>query len=131
MPWVEVFTVLVIAHLVGDFLLQTEWQATNKHGGLGGDPVKRRALIMHILTYAIPFVPAFIWVADEETAGNAIAAAVIVLGTHLVQDDGRALTWYVLRVKKTSAAFGSVLWVAIDQSLHIAWLFAAALVAVA
>src|SRR3712207_7655677 len=32
---------LVVSHLFGDFILQTEFQATNKHGGLGRDPVKR------------------------------------------------------------------------------------------
>jgi hypothetical protein len=27
MPWVEVFVVFFVSHLVGDFALQTEWQA--------------------------------------------------------------------------------------------------------
>jgi len=34
--WVEVFAVFVVSHLVGDFLIQTEWQASHKLGGLGG-----------------------------------------------------------------------------------------------
>ena len=29
MPWVEVFAVFIVAHLAGDFLLQTDWQAPN------------------------------------------------------------------------------------------------------
>ena len=37
--------VFVISHLVGDFLLQTDFQARYKHGGLGRDPVARRALL--------------------------------------------------------------------------------------
>jgi hypothetical protein len=129
MPWVDFFAVLLVAHLLGDFLLQTEWQALNKHGGLGHDPVKRKALAMHIATYAIPFVPAFIWIADEETVGGAVACAAVVLGTHFVQDDGRVLVWYVRQIKKTTAPFGSALWIAIDQSCHVAFLFAAALLA--
>ena len=27
MPWVEVFAAFVVCHLVGDYLLQTDWQA--------------------------------------------------------------------------------------------------------
>jgi hypothetical protein len=47
-PWVEVFAVVLVSHAVGDFLLQTEWQATHKRGGLGQDPVRRRALLAHV-----------------------------------------------------------------------------------
>ena len=50
MPWVEIFAVLVVSHLAGDFLLQTEWQATHKRAGLGRDPVRRRALVAHAAT---------------------------------------------------------------------------------
>ena len=63
MPWVEVFAVFVVSHLAGDYLLQTDWQAENKRGGLGGDPVARRALLSHVTTYTLAFVPAFIWLA--------------------------------------------------------------------
>jgi len=129
--WVEIFAVLLVAHLMGDFILQTEWQALNKHGGLGRDPVKRRALIAHVATYAIPFLPAFYWIGHHHGAGSAGACAAVTLGTHLVQDDARALVWYVRRVKKTTAPFGSPLWMSIDQSLHIGFLFAAALLATA
>jgi hypothetical protein len=27
MPWVEIFAVFVVSHLVGDYLIQTDWQA--------------------------------------------------------------------------------------------------------
>jgi hypothetical protein len=129
MPWVEIFAVLLVAHLVGDFLLQTEWQATNKFGGLGRDPVKRRALVMHVLTYSVPFVPAIVWLADHESAGATVACAAVVVGTHFVQDDGRLLATYMRDVKKTNAEFGSPLWMSVDQSCHIAFLFCAALLA--
>ena len=41
MSWVEVFAVLMVSHLAGDFLLQTEWQATHKFGGLAPRPGRR------------------------------------------------------------------------------------------
>src|SRR5256885_184688 len=46
MAWVEVFSAFVVCHLVGDYLLQTDRQACHKHGGLGADPVARRALLV-------------------------------------------------------------------------------------
>jgi hypothetical protein len=49
--WVEVFAVFGVCHLAGDFILQTEWQATRKFGGLGSDGSARRALLAHTATY--------------------------------------------------------------------------------
>ena len=42
--WVSVFAGFLVAHMVGDYLLQTDWQARHKRRGLAGDPVSRRAL---------------------------------------------------------------------------------------
>jgi len=129
MEWNEVLLVLLVCHCTGDFLLQTEFQATQKFGGLGRDRVRRHALCCHVATYAIPFVPALAWIADEVGAGRAAAVAAVVLLTHLVQDDGRLLARYVRRVKHTEASFGSPLWVTIDQSAHLLFLFGAGLLA--
>ena len=65
MAWVEVFVVFLVCHQVGDYLLQTDWQATNKRGGLGADPVARRALASHVFSYTLAFTPAFVWLAGE------------------------------------------------------------------
>jgi hypothetical protein len=129
MSWVEVFAVLLVCHLVGDFLLQTEWQATTKHGGLGRDRERRAALFSHVATYSLPFVPALVWIAHERDAAHAALVALVALGTHLVQDDGRLLVAYVRKVKHTTTPFGSPLWMAIDQSFHVGILFGAALLA--
>ena len=64
MPWVEIFEVFFVSHLLGDYLLQTEWQAVNKRGGLTGTPVQRRALFSHIATYTLAYVPSLIWLWD-------------------------------------------------------------------
>jgi len=77
--WVEVFIVYLVCHAVGDFLLQTEFQATRKAGGLGSDPVARRALFSHLFTYSLCFIPAFIWVADKES-GRRLVATIAVVG---------------------------------------------------
>ena len=36
MNWVSVLAVFLVAHMVGDYLFQTDWQARNKRGGLSG-----------------------------------------------------------------------------------------------
>jgi hypothetical protein len=129
--WVEVFTVYLVCHCVGDFLLQTEFQATRKAGGLGRDPVARRALFSHLFTYTLTFVPAFIWIASNQPAGRLIASIAIVTLTHLVQDDRRLLYRYTIAVKKADPPPDHPLWIFIDQSAHLLWLFSAALAAAA
>ena len=129
--WTAAFLVLFVAHVAGDFLLQTEFQATRKVGGLGSDPDARKALLSHLLTYSVPMAVPLVWFAIAESPLRAVAAVAISLGTHLVQDDGRLLRRWVLRVKHTDAAYGTPLWIAVDQSAHLVWLFVAALVAAA
>ena len=98
MPWVEVFAVFLVCHLIGDFVLQTDWQARNKHGGLGRNPVARRALLAHVALYTLAFVPALVWLTDSIGAGIAGVAALIAF-PHLVQDDGRLLEAYLRTIK--------------------------------
>src|ERR1700742_1464862 len=86
--------------MVGDYLLQTDWQARNKRGGLGADRVARRALISHVTTYTLAFVPAFIWIADELDPVWALVSAVLVFVPHLLIDDGRLVALYLARVKR-------------------------------
>ena len=129
MAWVEVFALFIVSHLVGDYLLQTERQATNKRGGLGRDPVKRRALVSHIFSYTLAFVPVFIWLGDEL---DALAVAGVVAGValpHLVQDDGRLLSRYMDVVKKAPAAENASVMAAVDQSFHVLTLLLLALAA--
>jgi hypothetical protein len=127
-PWVEIFAVFAVCHLVGDFALQTEWQAQHKHGGLGPDPIARRALVTHVSTYALAFVPAFVWLWDSLGAGT-LAVAAVIAGTHLIQDDGRLVDAYMRLVKHTTRADRPLVAVAVDQTFHGLLLFAVALVA--
>lgn len=121
---------LVVCHAVGDFLLQTDWQARNKQGGLGNDPLRRRALFSHVATYTLALVPALIWIGLEYDLLRAIAIGIIVAVPHLVQDDGRLLDAYMAKVKGL-AQTSPGLRVAVDQSFHLVFLLGAALLAVA
>jgi hypothetical protein len=127
--WEAVFAVFLVCHLAGDFIFQTEWQALNKHGGLSRNPVARRALFAHTTVYTLVFVPAIAWIATQESAA-AIALLPVVFLPHLIQDDSRALIAWNRRVKYTTMPPGDPVYMAIDQSFHVAFLFATALLAV-
>jgi len=127
-PWVEIFAVFVVSHAAGDYILQTDWQATNKRGGLSADPVARRALFSHVTTYTLAFVPAGIWLADDMSPLGLLALAAGIFVPHVVQDDGRLLTTYITRVKGPGAASTPAVYRSVDQSFHLLTLFATALV---
>jgi hypothetical protein len=127
-PWVEIFAVLLVSHVVGDFLIQTNWQATHKREGLGSDPERRRALVSHTISYSLCFAPALAWLAGDLGADGTAALAAGVFIPHLVQDDGRLLSSYVRTVKHTEPAPG-MLMLAVDQSFHLLVLFGLAVAA--
>ena len=132
MSWVEIFAVFVVSHALGDYLLQTDWQATHKRGGLGRDRNARMALLSHVASYTFAFVPAGIWLASDE-GGNlgALGLALLAVGIyvpHMVQDDGRLLSAYIKRVKGLGAASQREVFTAVDQSFHLIILFCTALV---
>lgn len=130
MNWGEVFAVFVVCHLVGDFLLQTDWQASHKENGLGPQREHRRALVAHVITYMVAFVPALIWIGLETDALWAMAIGLVIAVPHLVQDDRRLLDAYMRKVKGLSDSSPG-LRIAVDQAFHVVFLFATALLAVA
>lgn len=127
MSWVSVLAGFLVAHMVGDYLLQTDWQARHKRGGLSGDPVARKALISHVTSYTLAFLPAFIWIGVELDVAWAIVAVILVYVPHLLIDDGRLVAFYLLRVKRADG-LNLGLAASVDQSFHVLSLFLAAVV---
>jgi hypothetical protein len=125
--WTEVFLVFLVSHAVGDYLLQTDWQALNKRGGLGPNREARRALFSHVFTYTLAYVPALVWIADERGAEWGFIFFPIIFIPHLIQDDGRLLMAYMRSVKQNKGTENPVLVMAVDQSLHMVALFLTAL----
>jgi hypothetical protein len=125
--WVSVLAGFLVAHMVGDYLLQTDWQARHKRGGLSGDPVARKALVSHVTTYTLAFLPAFIWIGVELDVVWAVAAAILVYVPHLLIDDGRLVAFYLHRVKRVDG-LNLGLAASVDQSFHVLSLFLAAMV---
>jgi hypothetical protein len=124
--WVSVFTAFLVAHMVGDYLFQTDWQARHKRGGLSGDRLAFRALVSHVTTYTLAFVPALIWIADQLDAGWALLSAALIFIPHLVLDDGRFVRAYLTNVKRAEG-FDLGLAASVDQSFHVLSLFLVAL----
>ena len=125
MSWVSVFASFLVAHMVGDYLLQTDWQARHKRGGLSGG-VAMRALVAHVTTYTLAFAPALIWIGDELSPGWALLAAALIFLPHLLVDDGRIVRFYLANVKRADR-FDSGLAAQVDQSFHVLSLFLVAI----
>jgi Protein of unknown function (DUF3307) len=129
MTWGEVFLVLLVSHVAGDFLLQTEWQALNKRGGLGRSRESRRALRNHAVTYTAAFLPGLLWIATQRDDALAVLLALLITIPHVIVDDGRLLAGWMRAVKHVpDPAPGLVIMV--DQSFHIVLLLPVALLAV-
>jgi len=127
-PWAEVFCAFLVSHLVGDYLFQTDFQALNKRNGLAGDAVARRALLTHTASYTSAFLPALIWLATDLGWTTVAVAAAIAL-PHFVQDDGRLVNMWMVRVKHTNPEALPIVRLALDQSFHIVALCVLAVVA--
>ena len=77
----------LVAHLVGDFLLQTDWMAQNK---------KRSSFVctVHVMAYMVPFL--FLNLAWWQLA--------IIAAQHWIQDKTNFVTWYMQAVGKAEFA---------------------------
>jgi hypothetical protein len=127
--WPAVLLGLLASHLAGDFLVQTEWQAVNKAGGLR-ESRSRKALLAHVVAYTGSFAPALVWIGRRTTFGRALMVGAAVAVPHLLVDDGRLVDVWVREVKRASQPPPG-LTIAVDQSFHVICLLGAALLAVA
>jgi hypothetical protein len=129
MSWPAALLALLVSHLVGDFLLQTEPQALGKLNGLA-DSRGRRALLHHLTYYMVAFIPALVWIGAETSVTRAVAVAALVAVPHLLIDDGWIVGFWLREVKRApNADLG--LRIAVDQTFHVVCLLGAALIAAA
>jgi hypothetical protein len=125
--WSSALLALLVSHVVGDVLLQTEWQAVSKVQGLS-DAAGRRALVAHVTTYTLAFVPALAWIGRDRGRRGAVAIGAMVAVPHLLVDDGRLVRAWLRDVKRAPEP-SPALSIAVDQSFHLVCLSAAAVVA--
>ncbi|HEX4109919.1 MAG TPA: DUF3307 domain-containing protein [Solirubrobacteraceae bacterium] len=117
LSWVQMFVLLLVSHLVGDYLLQTDWQALHKRGGLvSGDPQARRALVTHVCTYTIAFLPALL--ADKLDV-QLLWAIPAIFVPHLIQDDGTLIARYMTAVKGLRPSENLPVAADVDQTFHV------------
>jgi len=125
MSWVEIFAAFAVSHLVGDYLLQTDWQARHKRCGLArGAGVARRSLFTHVLVYTLAFVPAVLIYATGAQPAWVIPLIAI---PHLIQDDGRLLQLYMKDVKGLDPQVNLPVSIMVDQTFHLLALLGLAL----
>jgi hypothetical protein len=129
MTWAAVYVVLLVSHIAGDFLFQTEWQALNTRRGLGRSAEARRALRNHALTYTVAYVPGLVWIATERGDALPILLALLVTLPHMIVDDGRLLRSWMHAVKHSPDPAPGLL-IMVDQSWHLVLLLPVALLAV-
>lgn len=128
MSWSAALLALLVSHVEGDILLQTDWQAQNKAGGLGDEKLARRALCRHLATYTMAFVPALLWIGKDRGVGRAASVGGLVAVSHVIIDDGRLVHAWTRQVKHATEPPAGLL-IAVDQSFHLLSLVGAALVA--
>jgi hypothetical protein len=109
-----VFLVLLSSHLVGDWVIQSDWQATNKTRSWA-------ALAAHVGRYhfvmgLLLLVPV---VRDGWPAGKALAVLAVSAATHALIDR----RWPVRALMRVagSPGFATIEWgvIAVDQALHL------------
>jgi hypothetical protein len=127
MSWPPVFAALLVCHLAGDLLLQTEWQALTKVRGLG-DPEGRRALVWHAVTYTLPFLPVLIWIGADRGLARALLVTLVIAVPHVLVDDGHLVAVWMRQVKHSPDPAPS-LRLMVDQSFHVVCLLGAAMLA--
>lgn len=107
-----VFELLILSHLVGDFLVQTEFEALNKALG----KFFNRALLVHCLKYTLCFAP-FFW-----NIGSGYFWLLLIFSSHMVLDRRWLIIWWRHYVNRNSPkSIENTFWltVVVDQIFHI------------
>lgn len=108
----ELFFGMIFAHMVADWMLQTEYQATGK--------VKGRffnvASVSHGMTHVVCYAVALWW-------NNAPLVWVVpVFVSHVFIDRRWPVVWWIIHVQRTQPSTVKALWwlvIAVDQVLHL------------
>jgi Protein of unknown function (DUF3307) len=110
----DVFLILLVSHLLGDWVLQSDWQATNK-------PQRWAALTAHVASYHLSMgllllIPIL---RDGWPAWKGLVILTVSAGTHALVDR----RWPVRALLRATASpgFATVEWgvIAVDQAVHL------------
>ncbi|MCQ1529517.1 DUF3307 domain-containing protein [Lutispora saccharofermentans] len=106
----NMFLYLIVGHIVGDFLLQTNWQVENKNR-------ISIALIIHSLVYVI-----VAYLFSLIAGGLSLISIAVICFSHALLDKGDIVNWWLKKVKKEQTDNVQMRFL-VDQSLHVLVLF--------
>jgi len=108
---VEIFLYLFFAHLIGDWIIQTYWMATEKSKHL-------IPLLAHVVSYHI-FTLGALYLAGVDPT-KAIGATLFLAFTHAILDNRRFEIWWLRMIKKVKDEEIPIwLLLGVDQSFHL------------
>jgi len=103
LPW-------IIAHFIGDYLLQNDWMAQNK---------KRSSLVctIHVTLYCVPFL----------FSDVSFVSLILIYAQHWIQDRTKFISWYCRRfgifqseLKTSALPWGHFI---VDNVFHVIWVW--------
>lgn len=100
----------IYAHLIGDYLIQTDWMAQNKKSS----PVH---CLVHVVTYMIPFL----------LCGFAWWQMVLIATQHFALDRSNFVVWYMNHTGRGRFADPDGMFfpwsiIVVDNVMHILWI---------
>jgi hypothetical protein len=101
------FDMLLIAHLIGDFLLQTSWMAVNK-------ATQWVPLFVHVTVYTT-VIGIFAFISGEISW----AGMVVIFIGHVILDRRTFVAWWVRQVQRATGKEAGWLGIVADQIFHI------------
>lgn len=106
-----IFEAFLITHLVIDWIFQTKWESSNK-------ATQTLPLIIHCFIYTAGFIPAFLFFKIN------LLWLLFIFVSHIVIDRRNLVTWLLedfrgFKKEKTPELLYLILWVGVDQTLHL------------
>jgi len=109
------FELLLLAHLIGDFLFQTQWMAFNK--------MKHwLPLLVHCVVYTVVVALVSYVCLDHPLS---LAGILIIFIGHIILDQGSFIRWWYLKVCRCTESGTGWLKIVYDQIFHLLLLAAA------
>lgn len=125
MERLALFIVLFVAHSVGDYWVQTSWQAERKEHS-------HVACSLHIATYTMTLLLFLVVVSVRFDVDLSISRVIVALSvsavTHYLADRRRPLRRVALAIGRDRSWIDNGGLALLDQSWHTFWLFVCAIV---
>jgi hypothetical protein len=108
----NIFTWLIIGHLVGDWMLQNDWMARGKARSLF-----TQAIFVHCAVYTLTLLAA-LWIAtiDQQQRPPYIVFLLLIFFSHWLIDAGNLAGHWVRWWRQSRLLFVRIM---VDQTLHV------------